>query len=51
LYKYVDKDILPSEYGGTLGKIENTRMRTATLQFNDYFGKIKKLAEDNREKC
>jgi hypothetical protein len=50
LYKYVDRDVLPSDYGGTLGKIENMRVRDATLQFDDYFREVKKMAEDNRGK-
>jgi hypothetical protein len=50
LHKYVDPEVLPVEYGGIRGKIEDTTIRDTILQFEDYFKEVKKLAEDNKGK-
>ena len=47
LHEYVDRDILPEEYGGKLARVENTQLRLASLKFEDYFKEVQKLADDN----
>ncbi|EDS28629.1 conserved hypothetical protein [Culex quinquefasciatus] len=37
LHKYISKDFLPAEYGGTLPPFDNTEWRTAILENEQYF--------------
>ena len=50
LHEYVDRDILPEEYGGKLARVENTQVRLASLKFEDYFKEVQKMADDNRDR-
>ena len=42
LHEYVDKKILPREYGGIAGKLNNEDSVKAVISMKDYFQNLKK---------
>ena len=42
LHKYVDKKILPKEYGGEIGPLDNSPCASAVYGMSEYFFQIKK---------
>ena len=42
LYEYVDKEILPIEYGGPMGPCDNALPASAVYQMLEYFVQLKK---------
>ena len=48
LYEHVDKEILPSEYGGSAGIFDNKESSEAVYEMLEFFIQVKKYAEENR---
>jgi hypothetical protein len=46
----VDRDILPEEFGGTAGPFENASCQEAIAEFEEYYGEVRKMAEENKGK-
>ena len=42
LYEYVDREILPAEYGGPMGPFDNELPASAVYQMLEYFAQLKK---------
>jgi hypothetical protein len=42
LHKYVDKKVLPKEYGGDIGPLDNRTCASAVYEMAEYFDQIKK---------
>ena len=48
LYQCVDKEILPTEYGGTAGKFDNKDSSEAVYEMLEFFIQVKKYVEANK---
>ena len=42
LHKFVDKSILPEDYGGDMGKFDNAECSKALEEMEGYFQELKK---------
>ena len=47
LYKHVDKEILPKEYGGNIGPFDNKPSSSAVYEMLEYFVQVKKYIQSN----
>jgi hypothetical protein len=45
LHKHVDAEILPSEYGGGQGPLDNSPIREAVDRFENYYMEVKSCEE------
>ena len=45
LYEYVDREILPKEYGGDIGPFDNTPSATAVYEMLEYFVQLDKYVK------
>ena len=48
LYQYVDKEILPKEYGGSAGEFDNKESSEAVYEMLEFFIQVKKYVEGNK---
>lgn len=48
LYQCVDKEILPTEYGGTAGNFDNKDSSEAVYEMLEFFIQVKKYVEENK---
>ena len=46
-HKYVDKEILPDELGGTQGPFENSATWSAVSMMSDYFFQVHNYVNEN----
>ncbi len=49
LYEYVDREILPKEYGGDIGPFDNSPSSSAVYKMLEYFVQVKKFVNNNDE--
>ena len=47
LYNYVNKEILPTEYGGSAGKFDNKDSSEAVYDMLEFFIQVKKYVKEN----
>ena len=48
LYQCVDKEILPTEYGGAAGHFDNKDSSEAVYEMLEFFIQVKKYVEENK---
>ena len=49
LHKYLDREILPEEYGGLLGKFSNQECAEKVHEMQEQFAETKRYIADNAE--
>lgn len=51
MHKYISRDLLPAEYGGSLGPFDNTEWRQAILDNEQYFIDLETYSNRSESGC